>query len=282
MNTKEALNLILLNAARVERDARWNWKGINTPTARIYMIESGSAKVILPDGPHTMVPGHLYLIPSFVTHSCEGRNLFTIYYIHLYEEHNIFDRLDFPFEVDADDFDLHLMKRLLMINPGRELANPNPESYNNMPALRRNISINERFPFSTVVETKGILFQLFSRFLDKSSFKHDITDKRIVKLMRYVRENIHRNITLAELSGICFITRYHLIRLFKKELNCTPLQYINRKKIEKAQMMLLLEDKSIKEIAYGLGFENVSNFYRLFKKTTGFSPHNYKTLTGEM
>jgi AraC-like DNA-binding protein len=276
MNKKEKLNLILLNTARKEHHADWNWKGINSPFARLYMVESGSARVLMPGGAYTINPGKLYLIPSFVTHSYENDSFFTLYYIHVYDELNIFDRWSFPFEVDASGLDVLLIKRLLAINPGRELKRSDPGSYDNMPTLMQNIARNEQFAFHSVVETKGILLQLFSRFLDKASPKKEIADKRIVKVLRHIRENIHRNISVSELSSLCYLTNDHLIRLFKKELQCTPVQYINQKKIEKAQLMLIIGDKSIKDIAYGLSFDNISYFYRLFKKITGISPNLYK------
>ena len=56
----------------------------------------------------------------------------------------------------------------------------------------------------------------------------------------------------------------------------TPIQYINQKKIEKAQLMLIVGNQSIKEIAYNLSFENISYFYRMFKKMTGIPPNEYK------
>ncbi|MDR2765835.1 MAG: AraC family transcriptional regulator [Tannerella sp.] len=276
MSKKEVLNLILLNVARKEHDADWNWKGVNSPFARLYMVENGSARVMMPDGVHTIRPGHLYMIPSFVTHSYENNGFFTLYYIHIYEEHDIFDRWNFPFEVDANELDELLVKQLVAINPDRELKRSDPDSYDNMPMLMQNIARSEQFSFKSVVETKGILLQLFSRFLDKASPKREIMDKRIVNVIRHIRENIHHNIHVDELSSLCYITNDHFIRLFKKEMHCPPLQYINRKKIEKAQLMLIIGDKSIKDIAHSLSFDNLSYFYRLFKKITGFSPSRYR------
>ncbi len=276
MSKKENLNLILLNAARKVHYADWNWKGVNSPFARIYMVESGSAKVIMPDGPHTIEPGCLYLVPAFVTHSYENDSTFTLYYIHIYDEQNIFDRLSFPFEVTANESDNILIRRLLAINPGRELKRSDPDTYDNLPTLMQNIARNDQFPFYAIVETKGILLQLFSRFLEKAAFKQEIVDKRIVKVVRYIRENINRNIGIDELASLCYLTNDHFIRLFKKEMQCTPVQYINQKKIEKAQLMLIIGDKSIKDIAYDLSFDNISYFYRLFKKMTGTPPNRYK------
>jgi len=277
MGKKETLlNLILLNVARVVHEADWNWKGVNSPFARLYMVESGSAKVIMPDGAHQIKPGYLYLIPAFVTHSYENDNNFVLYYIHVYDEQNIFERLSFPFETEANDSDEMLIRRLLAINPGRELKRSDPVTYDNHPTLIQNIARNDQFPFYTVIETKGILLQLFSRFLQKASFKQDIADKRIAKVVRHIRENINRNISIDELASISCLTNDHFIRLFNKEMKSTPKQYINQKKIEKAQLMLIVGNQSIKEIAYDLSFENISYFYRMFRKMTGMPPNEYK------
>ena len=126
------------------------------------------------------------------------------------------------------------------------------------------------------LETNGILAQLFSRFLDKATLKQEIADKRIKKTLRYIRENIGKNIHIDDLAGICGLNRDHFTRLFKKEMQCTPMQYIIRKKIEKAQLILVTSDNLVKDIAYTISFEDVTHFYHTFKKVTGMSPSTYK------
>ncbi len=59
-------------------------------------------------------------------------------------------------------------------------------------------------------------------------------------------------------------------------MKITPLQYINRKKIEKAQLILLTDDMPIKNIAYLLGYEDQSYFNRFFKKIIGMTPQKYR------
>ena len=184
--------------------------------------------------------------------------------------------MGFPFEVKMNELDEILIRRLLTINPGRELRRSDPETYDNLPTLIQNIVRNDQLHLCAIVETKGILLQLFSRFLEKATLKQETTDNRIVKVVRYIRENINRNIGINELAELCYLTKDHFIRLFKKEMRCTPLQYINQKKIEKAQLMLIISDKSIKDIAYELSFDNISYFYRLFRRLTGIPPSRYK------
>ena len=69
-----------------------------------------------------------------------------------------------------------------------------------------------------------------------------------------------------------------MVGLFKQKVGMSPLQYINKLKIEKAQLILLTSNMQVKNIAYVLGFNDYSYFNRLFKKTTGFSPLSYKKL----
>jgi AraC-like DNA-binding protein len=279
---EQSLNLILLNIGYVEHYADWNWKGTRSPFARLYLVQKGMAQVAIGDTIHTLTPKHLYLIPSFTTHDyiCDG--VFNIFYIHIYDEYNIFDRLTFPFEVDAGDLEEALVKRLLAINPGRELKISDPKIYDNAPTFFESIAQNSNFPFYSVLESKGIMLQLFSKFLIRANFKQKIADKRIGKVLHYIRKNIEHELPINELSTICCLTLDHFIRIFKKEMKCTPTQYINQKKIERAQMMLLLDGKQVKEIAYALSFENVSYFNRLFKSYTGMTPSEYRGKQGNV
>ncbi|MNV62409.1 DNA-binding transcriptional regulator AraC [compost metagenome] len=59
-------------------------------------------------------------------------------------------------------------------------------------------------------------------------------------------------------------------------MNATPVHYINQKKIEKAQLMMLIDEDNIQQLCFKLGFENISYFNRLFKKITGETPTIYK------
>ena len=67
-----------------------------------------------------------------------------------------------------------------------------------------------------------------------------------------------------------------LSNLFKKYGNKSPLQIIQDRKILEARRLLYYTDKSVKEIAYEIGFEDIQTFSRFFKKIEGVSPSNFK------
>jgi YesN/AraC family two-component response regulator len=55
---------------------------------------------------------------------------------------------------------------------------------------------------------------------------------------------------------------------------------VNRKKVERAQLMLMTEPIHVKEVAFSLGFDDHSYFIRLFKKSTGLTPNDYRQRYG--
>ena len=57
----------------------------------------------------------------------------------------------------------------------------------------------------------------------------------------------------------------------------SPLQYVIKKKVSRAQLLLMTEEISVKEAAYRLGFNDHSYFIRQFRKVTGVTPLEYRT-----
>jgi AraC-like DNA-binding protein len=284
MNKEELKrDFILLNVGRACHNADWNWQNVNSPFARIHYVRNGTAKIIRDDGVFELKKSHLYLTPSYVKHAYECNDILELYYIHIYEDlgkkPSIFALIDFPVEVEATELDFQLLERLIQINPERDLPYYDPQLYDNSSMIARNIVLQQKSSIAFEMETQGIINQLFSRFLAQAVYKNEHIEERIVKSLHYIHKNIDQPIDISHLAELCYLTKDHFIRLFKKEMNCTPGRYINQKKIETAQLRILIDKASIKDIAYGLGFDNISYFNRLFTKIAGENPGKYKKKT---
>jgi AraC-like DNA-binding protein len=273
-------NFILLNAGRADHFRDWNWNGVNSPFSRIWMVREGTARVTVGTESHLLEPGYLHMIPPFTTHDCRCEGRLMLYYLHLYERPSagipIMDDFDFPFRVPADERVDDMFRRLLEINPRRELPGYDPESYDNPHGLLRGMAGNMSHPFHHRVETHGILCLLLSRFLEQATRCVEMADHRLREVIRHISGRIDHTISLAELSQIAHCTNDHLIRIFKQKFNHTPIEYINLRKIEKAQLMLLTEESSVGDIASSLSFYDTSYFIRLFKRLTGMTPLEYR------
>ena len=278
----EQMHPLVLNVGLAVHNADWNWKNVNSPFTRLYYVTEGSAQIELPDGIYTLSPKHMYFIPAFTIHTNICKSNFVHYYLHIYEDHysdnDWLDHWKFPVEIEATDLDLALFKRLCEINPHMTLQKSDPTTYDNNPTLMQNLIKNRQRAFCDKVESRGIVFQLLSRFFKQGQSKIEMEDNRIAKTVLYIRKHLNEAIELEKLAGISCLSKDHFIRLFKKELGTTPLQYINQKKIEKAQLLLITEDLAVKEIAFQLAFEDYSYFNRLFKKITGVTPQEYRRL----
>ena len=276
----DQLHLLILNVGLAIHNADWNWRNVNSPFTRLYYVTEGAARILLPTGIQELKPDHLYLVPSFTTHSYLCDTHFAHYYLHIYEDHqsesSILEDFSFPTEIPAGDLELPLIKRLCGINPPMQLPQSDPTSYDNNPTLIKNIIKNKQRTFCDKVESRGIVYQLMARFLKDAQPKAEINDDRIQKVLSYIRKNIYKTIDIDSLAAISCLSKDHFIRLFRKEVNNTPLQYINQKKIEKAQLILITDSMPIKNISYLLAYEDHSYFNRLFKKLTGVTPQQYR------
>ncbi len=281
-------HIITLHTGYAEHDGDWNWTNVRSPFARLYYVVEGEAQVVIYTSPRRdkkevidLRPGHLYFIPPFTVHRyvCKGR--FSHYYIHVLEnsredDYRYLTDYEFPYEVEAEEYDLALCKQLAELNPFLKLEASNPELYDNHHAMMHNIKLNQQRQLWNKVESRGILYILMSRFFHTAKPKADIKDERIVKAISYIRSNIGMPVKVTDLASLANTSKDHLIRMFSREIGETPLNFIIRQKMEHAEMMLITTDMPVKSIAQAMGFDDTSYFNRIFKKHIGVTPQQYR------
>ena len=98
---------------------------------------------------------------------------------------------------------------------------------------------------------------------------------RVVKAKQTIDRHFSSQIDLNFISGEAFLSKFHLIRLFKICYGITPYQQITEKRIAKAET-LLGNGASVFETCYELGFESQSSFCIFFKKHLGVTPTYFK------
>lgn len=276
----EALNLLMLNVGFAEHYADWNWKNVYSPFTRIFCVTEGNAKLHLPDTSVLLRPGHLYIIPAYTMHDYECTEHFAHFYLHVYEafkaETNTFEFYDFPTEVEAGEVDRLLFEMMCQLHPEAQLPASDPTSYDNQTSFSGYVKRYNNMPLFDKMRLRGATLTIFSRFLEHAKPRVWTTNERMRKVLNYVSNHICNDIDIDELAEVACVTKPYLIRLFKQDLGSSPLKYINQKKVERAQLLLITEDMPVKDIAYELGFNDYSYFIRMFKKTTGKTPQMYR------
>jgi len=99
--------------------------------------------------------------------------------------------------------------------------------------------------------------------------------KTVIGVRNFIDNNYDTNLNLDFLSHIRFVSKYHLLRLFKKHYGLTPRQYLIDKRIEKSKKCLK-KGMSVTETCFAVGFESLGSFSTLFKSKTRKSPSEYQ------
>ena len=102
--------------------------------------------------------------------------------------------------------------------------------------------------------------------------------QQLKQVVEFVEKNYASPLTLQQLSASVSMSPKYFCRFFSEMTHQTPMDYLNRQRIEEACFQLSTTDDSITEIAYRTGFNDLSYFIRTFRKYKGTTPGKYKKL----
>ncbi len=121
------------------------------------------------------------------------------------------------------------------------------------------------------------LYGLISSLVKAENAKYIPSAKKekIRPAIEYIAENYDKHISNDELASAAGISTVYFRKLFRENVGMSPSNYILRMKMKKAEEMLKSDYSSITDIAYSLGYNNVYEFSRAFKKHMGKPPLKY-------
>ena len=101
----------------------------------------------------------------------------------------------------------------------------------------------------------------------------------VKKALKYIYDNYQKDLSLELIANECYINSSYLSRIFKKAMNEPISEYINKIRIEKAKELLTISALFSYEVAEAVGFNDPAYFSKVFKKMTGSSPKNFKSMS---
>ena len=120
-----------------------------------------------------------------------------------------------------------------------------------------------------------------ARVLASSSFAHAERDKesrRILKVKQFITEHAAENIRLETLASLAGMAPSAFSRFFRQRTGRTVMDYVIDIRLGNAARMLVDTNQNISEICYACGFNNLSNFNRIFKAKRGYTPRDFRTI----
>ncbi|MEO5561330.1 MAG: AraC family transcriptional regulator [Dokdonella sp.] len=131
------------------------------------------------------------------------------------------------------------------------------------------------------LEEAGLLFA--TRFIElaggrerDTALPRAIDRRRAVETALWMDANSHQPIDLDAAARESGLSPFHFLRVFARALGVTPHQYLVRSRLRRAARLLANDTRSITDIALDVGFADLSNFVRTFRRAAGVSPRRFR------
>jgi AraC family transcriptional regulator len=139
------------------------------------------------------------------------------------------------------------------------------------------VILDPTIDISGYAETLGLLMhfemqRLGNQLAEPAPLQGGLTSRQIRLVVDHLENCLQEKITIAELSRIVELSRFHFIRAFKKSLGMTPHQFIANRRVERARDLLTKGRMSVSEIAASIGFNSTAQLTRAFRRHVGTTP----------
>lgn len=255
----------VIMAARSVLAPNWSESRADHDFYRLLHIKSGKAKVTIDGQPIMLEPTKLYMLPpdSEQTIASVGNETLVIYWCHF--------RLTSQDRPTAYKFQLPLYvevfeERLIDL-------------------FQKMIEAHASASLSKELRMQAALLELMAHFFDENASGKILipSSPEIDKwrdVLRYIDQNLHRNIQIEELAKVAYLHPNYFITAFKVLMGCAPIQYVSEQRLEAAKKRLVETNLPIAEVAASVGMLN-HYLSRLFKRKTGITPMQYRRLMQE-
>ena len=124
----------------------------------------------------------------------------------------------------------------------------------------------------------GIVTELFAETCASQTPEKDTKKYApyLRELRHYIDNHLERPLKLEDLEKHCHMSKYRICREFSAAFGLPPIRYLNKKRLEAAENLLLSTEIKVHEIALETGFDNTNHFIHLFKREYGSTPQVYR------
>src|ERR1700761_6336120 len=120
------------------------------------------------------------------------------------------------------------------------------------------------------------LMQTQARKLILDNYHKNTNTNRFAFVVEYIKSHIHEDITIDKLSNLCYMSKPNFFRCFKREFGISPVDFIIQERIKAAKKLLKDMNVTISQACYLVGINNLSYFFKLFKRVEGITPNEFR------
>ena len=111
---------------------------------------------------------------------------------------------------------------------------------------------------------------------EKADFHGGLPIRQLRKVDDYLHERLAEEISVGTLAEMVDLSPFHFCRVFKQTTGMSPLQFVTRERIARAQQLIRETPRSLIEIGLEVGYSNPSHFAKVFRRTLGVTPTEFR------
>jgi len=115
---------------------------------------------------------------------------------------------------------------------------------------------------------------------EKAIFHGGLPIRQLRKVEDYVRDHLAEEVPVERLAELVDLSPFHFSRVFKESTGISPLQFVVRERITRAQQLICETSRSLIEIALNVGYTSPSHFAQVFRRVVGVTPTQFRNALG--
>jgi AraC-like DNA-binding protein len=281
-----SLDIHLLSTGFYQGGKEWDFQDVNSYYNRLLFVLEGEVTVAHHSRKYRVQAGEIHLIPCYTTtdYICESEE-FSLFYIHFTSR--AFGGLDicvlqeYDYQRNARSVDRLFFKELARLNPQRivPIADPATQLYRSFHERTQEEYHQEISP-RLHMENQAYIALILAPFLETAltSRSTRVERRRMYDFASYVEAHLSQPMTVREIAENLGVTPNYLSDWLYRVLKIRPIDYINQRRIEEAQLLLISTERPINEIAAQVGFASPGYFARVFRKQLKMTAARYRKL----
>ena len=246
------LELYIVNENHPRYNMQFHWHG----DIEIIRVLKGKLNLTLNDTHYKLTADESIIIPGGIVHGAVPQDC-------------EYECLRFSKGILYATPEIKKMIKTRLLHPVRLMVR---DAVENLFSLMKQENLNQ-------LTLMSYLYSVISEAVEKQKETKIISEEKIERIkpaIIYIEDNFQNCITVSQLAKECLMSNNYFIKYFKEVTNQTPVEFLNRHRIEAACEMLL-SGHSVTETAFSCGFNDLSYFIHVFKTHTGISPKKYFT-----
>lgn len=124
---------------------------------------------------------------------------------------------------------------------------------------------------------RALAAQIVELIRPTPSWSGTVTDRRLRRVLDHIHDQLAEDLSLTAMAELAAMSPTHFSKAFRKAMGESPLQYVIAARMEKAAVLLRTTALTVAEVAYRVGYEDVSRFGQHFKRRFGATPAAFRT-----